>query len=216
MALEKIEREKYVSILSSDATFRIVVPEGTEGSIVREYETSDGKKGKKTEMVFQKLTGKITNVAFFDGDFGKLIQLDVTDEAGTLVLSVNTAQNYGEDLMKKLPNIDLEKPVELTPYAFEDDRGKLRKGVTVTQDGKKIQNYFYDPITKKNVNGYPDPEGDIEDYEKDDWKIYFMQARKFLIAFIENKFPNKKQKTISSDVSDIYPTEEINPDSIPF
>jgi L-fuconolactonase len=28
---------------------------------------------------------------------------------------------------------------------------------------------------------YPDPEGNTEDYSKDDWEIYFLSARKFLI-----------------------------------
>ena len=220
MALEKIERQNYVSILSSDATFRVVVPDGTEGSIKREYETSDGKKGTKTELVFNKLTGKITNIGFYDGDFGKQLQLTITDDKGDLTLSVNTAQNYGEDIMKKIPNINLDKEVVLVPYSFEDDKGKIRKGVTITQDGKKIESFFYDKVAKKNVNGYPDPEGDRKDYDKDSWRVYFIQARKFLVGYTEKHFPAKEHKTINktTDISDIYPTEEesIKAENIPW
>lgn len=219
MALEKFaDKKDYVSILSSDATLRIVVPEGTQGAVVREYETSDGKKGKKTELVFNKLSGKISDISFFDGDFGKLIQIDITDQAGTLTLSVNTAQNYGEDLMKKIPSLDLNSEVEFIPYSFVDDKGKTRKGVTVKQGDKKVDNFFYSITEKKNINGYPSPEGDTSKYEKDDWKIYFMQARKFLVGYIEKNFPTKKAPVMvnASDIADIYPTETINPDNIPF
>ncbi len=205
MALEKVERKNYVSILGSDASLRIVVKEGTEGSEVREYETSDGKKGKKTEMVFQKLTGKITNVAFQDGDFGKMLQLTVSDDAGDLVLSVSTEQNFGEDIMKKLPNIDLSKEVTISPFTFEDDKGKTKKGVTITQNDVKIKNFFYDEAAKQNSNGYPNVEVG-KTYDKDDWKIYFMQARKFLVGYITEKFVNTSTPA----------SNEINPDDVPI
>ncbi len=187
MALEKINKDNYVSILSSDGTLRMTVPEGTEGSIHREYETSDGKKGVKNELVFNKLSGKITNIAFHDGDFGKSIQVTVTDDAGDVVLSINTAQNYGEDFMKKLPNIDLEQPVTLSPYNFTDDKGKLRKGISILQNDVKVQNSYYDALAKKNTNKFPEPDGDTKKYDNDDWKTYFIKVRKFLIKEVETK-----------------------------
>ena len=33
----------------------------------------------------------------------------------------------------------------------------------------KISNYFRDAEKKENINGYPSPEGDTDDYSKDDW-----------------------------------------------
>lgn len=196
--LTKFNKDNYVSILSSDGTLRMPVPEGTEGATVREYETSDGKKGVKHELVFNKLEGKITKVEFFDGEFGKLIQLTVTDDSGDVVLSVNTSQNYGEDLMKKLPNINFDLPVAFSPYSFEDDKGKVRKGISIVQNDNKIQNFFYDPVKQKNINGYPDPEPGKE-YDKEDWKVYFIQARKFLVKYTEDniipKFPEAAPKT---------------------
>lgn len=218
MALIKEDRKEYVSILSSDATLRMVVPEGTEGAVKRVYETSDGKTGSKHELVFNRIVGLVTDISFYDGDYGKLLQMDITDEKGTLTLSVSTNQNFGEDIMKKLPNINLSEVVELSPYSFDDDKGKNKRGVSIVQKGKKIQNYFYDPVAKKNINGYPDPEGDPRSYDKDDWKMYFMKARKFLVSYVEKNFPSKKQPKINSttDLTDIYPTEEIDPNAIPF
>lgn len=198
MALIKNDKENYVSILSSDGTLRMVVPDGTEGAVKREYETTDGKKGTKTELVFNKLIGKITKIEFFDGDFGKLLQLTVDDGIEKpLILSVNTSQNFGEDIMKKLPNIDLNKEVSFSPYSFEDENGKVKKGVSIVQDGKKIQNFFYNVTAKKNCNGFPEPKGDIKKYSKDKWKIYFLEAREFLIEYTTKNFV----KTLTADES---------------
>ncbi len=201
MALEKTHKDTFVSILSSDATFRLVVPEGTEGAVKREYEDSKGNKGVKHELVFDKMTGKITKVAFAETDFGKLLHLTITDEKGDMVLSVSTSQNYGEDLMKKLPNLDLEQDVVLSPYSFTDDKGKLRKGVSVVQNGEKIKNFFYDEKTEKVTHGYPSPKGDTKKYSKDKWKIYFLEAREFLCEYIAEHF-GVKQPTESEDMAE--------------
>lgn len=191
MALKKGEDKEYVSILA-DGTLRLPVPEGTEGAVTREYETSDGKKGVKHELVFKSLEGKITNVSFFEGEFGKLIQLEITDDAGSFTLSVNTSLNFGEDILKKLPAIDLSKDVEITPYSFEDEKGKSKKGVTITQDGVKITNFFYDVDSKKTLHKYPEvSKADSKKYDKDDWKMFFMKARKFLVKYTEDNIIKK-------------------------
>jgi len=183
MALGNIEKKNYVSILGSDATIRQVVPEGTEGSIVREYETSDGSKGSKIEKVYQFIEGTIENVAFHASDYGTLLQITLDG----LILSVDTNSPFGEDIMKKLPSVDLSKPVRFTPFNFVTEKGKTKKGVTVTQGDKKIQNFFYDEETKKKLNGYPEPAGD-EKNDKDLWKIYFIKCRKFLENYTKEKF----------------------------
>lgn len=197
MALTKGDEKKFVSILS-DGSLRLPVVEGTEGAIKREYEMSDKTMGVKHELVFKSLSGVITDIAFFEGDFGKLIQVTFFDkeaevEAQEFVLSIGTATNFGEDLLKKLPSVDLTKEVTLTPYSFEDDRGKTRRGVTLLQDGEKITNFFYDIEKKKNINKYPDPEGDTKTYDSDDWKMYFTKARKFLVKYAEDNLVKKEE-----------------------
>jgi hypothetical protein len=185
MSLGTIEKKNYVSILGSDATLRKVVPEGTEGAVVREYETSKGEKGTKIEKVYQYIDGMITNIAFHESDFGKLLQIDIDG----MTLSVSTDQPYGEDIMKKLPNIDLTKPVKFIPFIFTPEKGKTKKGVTITQGEVKIENYFYDKEKKENINGFPEiPEDTKKANDKDLWKIYFINIRKFLEKFIQDKF----------------------------
>jgi hypothetical protein len=185
MALGTIEKKDYVSILGSDASLRQVVPEGTEGSVVREYETSKGEKGTKIEKVYQFIEGMITNIAFHESDFGKLLQIDIDG----LTLSVSTDQAYGEDIMKKLPNIDLSKSVKFIPYCMTTEKGKTKKGVTIMQGEVKIENYFFDKETKTNLHDFPAiPEATLKANDKDLWKIHFITVRKFLEKFIQDKF----------------------------
>lgn len=172
----------------SDGTLRLAVPEGTEGAVRREYETSDGKKGVKFELPYKSLCGKITNMQMFEGDYGKNLLVTFTYEGGADTISFNTTSPFGEDFMKKLPNINLDEFVTVSGYSFVDDNGKSRKGVTVTQGDVKLTNYFYDAEKKKNLHKYPEPEGDTGKYDKDDWKIYFTQCRKFLVKNVEEKF----------------------------
>lgn len=172
--------KRYLSILSSTGKFHQSVPEGTDGAVKREYETSSGEKGVKNELVYSEVSGIITGLSFHDGDFGKNLQIELDDDG---VVSVGVESSFGEDIMKKLPGIDLSSSVKLKPYAFTDDAGKNRRGVTIEQDGDKLYNYYYDNNAGKAVNGMPEFDGDMND--KDDWKMYFMKARKFLVKEVE-------------------------------
>lgn len=204
MALvNKSSNDKFLSILS-DGTIRLSVPEGTEGAVRREYETSDGKTGVKHELVYTELSGMLTDVKFFEGDFGKLIQLTIEDVGeDPVVLSIGTASNFGEDLMKKLPGVDIEKPIVISPYSFEDEKGKKRKGVTLSQDGNKLENYYYDKEAKKNTHGYPELKI-TKKMSKDDWKMYFLKVRIFLIDEVSKKFGLEAQA----------PSDEINAEEV--
>lgn len=189
---EAVSATPIMNILGSDGTLRLSVPEGTEGAVKRDYETSDGKKGTKWELIFKSLCGRITNMQIFEGDYGKNLLVTLSYEGGSDTISFNTTTPFGEDFMKKLPNINLDEFVTIAPYSFTDDAGKTRKGVTVTQGDTKLQNYFSEMKEKdgkksyKNLYGYPMPTGKEED--KDDWKIYFTQCRKFLVKNVEEKF----------------------------
>lgn len=183
-------------ILGSDGTLRLQVDPNTEGARLRQYETSDGKKGEKWELIFKGLEGTISNMQTYEGEYGKNLLVTIAYDGGEDTLSINTATPYGEDFMKKLPNLDIDRPVKLVPYAFTDDNGKVRKGITVMQEGHgwekdKAPNFFYDPEKKKNLHKFPDPEGDTSTFDTDDWKMYFTKARKFLVKYTEDNFVSK-------------------------
>lgn len=171
--------KKYLSVLA-DGHFHQSVPEGTEGAVVRTYEDKEGNEQTKTELVFNEVSGTITKLTFEDGNFGQNLEIELDGEG---VVSLPTSSNFGEDIMKKLPAVDLSKPVRLVPYAFED-AGKSKKGVTVYQDGAKVENYYWSADRKIAINGMPSA-GDTSNFKSDDWKMHFMVVRKFLVKEIE-------------------------------
>lgn len=206
-------------ILGSDGTLRLHVDPGTDGAKLRQYETSDGKKGEKWELIFKGLEGTISNIQEFEGDYGKNLLVTIAYDGGADTVSISTTSPYGEDFMKKLPGLDLDRPIRFVPYCFEDDNGKVRKGVTVIQDGHgwkddKAPNFFYDYEKKKTLHKYPEPEGETSSYDKDDWKIYFTTARKFLVKYTEEKImpkfehlrPQIKVSTVAYPEMDEAPT----------
>lgn len=195
MAREQANTQEYVTILSSDGTFRLSVPEGTEGAVTRDWEVGE-KSGTKHELVFQALSGKITNVEFSEQDFGTLLQVEITDEAGPLVISTSASNNFGIDLMKKLPSLDLEKEYRLSPYTIEKENGKTAKGVSIIEGTKydkeasKVPNFFWDAKKESTTEGFPEPKGDTEKYTKNKWKAYFGEVEDFLIDYTkENTIP---------------------------
>lgn len=209
-----------MNILGSDGTLRLVVPEGTEDAVYREYEYKDSKTGEtktgaKWELILKSLSGKIVNLQTHDGDYGTNLMLTLAYEGGKDTISIGVATPFGEDFMKKLPNIDFEQYIDFAPYSFTDDKGKARRGVSIKQGETKIQNFFYKPgengAQGENINGYPNPEGDTSKYTKDDWKIYFMVARKFLMKYTDEHFLPKfaHLKTQAKVVVDGAPVEEV-------
>jgi hypothetical protein len=173
----------------------------------RDWKSADGtSSGTKYERIVSALLGYIEDVQFRDGEYGMqvYIMLDENEDGSKPVIALSTASREGEDFLKKLPNINLLKEVRLRPFNFEGDRGDEVRGMEVTQqdaEGKytvKVTNYFRDTEKKVNINGYPNPEGETEDYSKDDWKLYFLQARKFLVSYTRDTM----QATVAQAVID--------------
>lgn len=179
MSREIKDTKNYVSILSADGTFRLTVPEGTPGAVKRDWTVGD-KSGTKNELVYKSLSGKITNVAVVETDIGRLLQVTITDEQGDLTISTPTSNNFATDFMKKLPNINKEKEVKLAPFSFTNEKEKLVKGITITQDDVKVENFY-----KDNANGIPVPE-EGKTYTKNKWKSYFGEVEDFLVATIKS------------------------------
>jgi len=195
--LNNNKEDKIFASVLADGLIHVTVDEGTEGAKKREYETSDGKNGIKWELVYTDITGIISKIDFFEGDYGVSLQLTIEDgEEKPVILSLSTNSNYGEDAMKKIFNLDLSVPVKIVPYSFIDDNGKSKKGITFYQNDVKIKNYFYNEETKENINGYPDPKipKGKKTLSKDQWKLYFMEARIFLIDKVKEYFKIEENK----------------------
>lgn len=212
--LTQDKNERYISI-KADGKFHETVSKDTDGAILREYETSDGAKGEKWELVYSKLEGMITNIQFQEGDYGENMQITFRfEDESEVTLSQGVATNFGEDLMKKLPSIDFKDKVGLSPYSFEDERGKLIRGVGVYQTSDKVANFFWNGTD--TLNGFPTPEGDTKNYDKDDWKIHFLKARKFLVSYTKENIVSKFAGAVETSGKVEYPENDIKPEDIPF
>jgi len=198
MSREEISQpKKYYTIV--DGTFRTQVPEDHPDAVRRDWKSADGKSsGTKYERIIRALYGYITEISFADTQFGMqiYIKLDKNTDGEEPTVALNVTSREAEDLMKKLPNIDLALEVQLRPYAFDGTEGDEVRGMSVMQPDefgdfkKKVVGFFRDFDAKKNINGFPNPDGDTDSYSKDDWKIYFLLCRKFLIHYTtENVIP---------------------------
>jgi len=211
----KVKEDKIFASVLADGAIHIECDEGDEGAKKRDFETSDGKTGVKFEKIYSEITGVISNIRFQEGNYGVQLQLTITDgDEKPITLSLGTASNFGEDMMKKLMSLDLTQPVTLAPYSFTDEKGKSKKGITVTQNGKKIQNYFYDFAKKEVTNGYPQPKKGKKPLSKDQWKMYFMEARLFMIDFLTEKLGLEEVK--KDQLEDYGKETEVEADDIPF
>lgn len=211
--LNPINNERYISI-KSDGRFHEKVDKDTEGAVLREYELKDGTKGSKWELLYKSVDNVfIKNVRFEDSDFGENILLTLSDGENEVVWSENTGTNFGTDLMKKLPNLDFSKKVSIKPYAFEDENGKDKRGVSIYQEDK-IQNFFYDG--EKNIHGFPEPQKPREDMKTADWKIYFLNVQVFLTDYIKEHIVSKFDGVQPEEKAIEYPEEELNPADVPF
>jgi hypothetical protein len=176
------EGKTFLSILA-DGKFHQEVTKETEGAIEREYEDADDVKKTKWELIHDSVKGIITSVTIVEGYKGMKNLKIVID---TEVIVTGVKGSFGEDILKKLPALDFTKEVELTPYAFTPKgEDKTKKGVTVRQNGNKINNYYWDDVAKKEINGMPAVVGDKTTFDSDDWTNHFNIVRKFMVKEIE-------------------------------
>ena len=197
----KEEKRRYISILA-DGKFHETVPMGTEDSVIREYETSDGKKGTKNELVYTKIVGNITGISFIDGDYGESLHVTVTGDEGDATITVGTSSRFGTDIMKRLPNVDFNHLVEIAPWALEDN-GKKKMGVVIKQLGEKLTSHFDSQAGDGKwitINGMPSPKSDQTSSQ---WKLYFLQVQEFLTNYTkENICPNLNNKPATKEIEE--------------
>lgn len=190
------------------------VPAGTPGAVERKWEVG-GKSGTKYELVFDNISGKITGVSFYNGEkdgrkFQNLIVEFDEFDGKTPVLSINSKTKYAEDIMKKLPNVDLSQEVKVRPFSFTPEgEDRAVTGVDLRQGnewGTSVKDYYYDKEKKQTLHGAPEPTK--EEKEEGDWETYYRRRNKFFIKATTERFQIVEQTS--------YPTKDINPEDIPF
>ena len=191
MGLHTQEQKGRLLYVLADGLLRENVPEGTEGAKLRVVKDDAGNiKAEKWELAYPGITGFITGVSTFDGDYGMNILISMKDEdEEEFTVSLKASSMYGEDFLHKLPAIDMSKEITLKCYNFEADNGRKMTGITMTQDGEKLRNAFnYKDGDEwvSPIEGYPaQPEKEPKNSEA--WKIFFAMRREWVIEYLTEK-----------------------------
>lgn len=172
----------YLSVIQGKLRQSYQVTKETPGAVLREYKLSDGTEGSKWELIYKDWSGVVRDLRVKDTDYGKMYEI-VFDDA---TITLNTDHRFFQDFVKKFASADPKQAITLSPYDFENDEKKRVAGMTVTQNGKKLTDFFYDFEKKKYLNDFPmSGHTTKKPYDKDDWKAYFLGVKKFLLAYSE-------------------------------
>lgn len=163
----------------AEGTFVQPVEEGAPGSVARSWSVGD-RSGVSHEIQWESWGGKIIDIRFNEGQFGKSCVVEFDDA----VLTLKTSSKYFRSFAERVMACDLSKEVELRPYDFESDEGKRLTGISVKQDDEKIPSHYYDAFEKKPKNNMPQPEDDKREQDGY-WKFYFAQVSSFLVKELE-------------------------------
>jgi len=144
MALENREGGKYITILGGK--FCVRVQAGTPGAIERV-----NKVGKTVHEVFyDSFTGKLINIRTKDSEYGKQWEFDFRDGADVYTLQLSYSNSYATNLLKILPNVDLNEEMKVQPSQKIED-GKTKSSLFVSQNGVTLKHAY----TKDTPNGLP-------------------------------------------------------------
>ena len=163
------QNKTFLTVLA-DGNFHQKVQQGTAGAVERTIEKDDLTQETVYELLHKSVTGVITNAYIEDGQFGKNLKIEIDNDG---IISLNMKSQYAESLLRRLPNINVSEPVSLSPYNFSKDSKKF-KGISVSQNGEKLQDHYFNAEKKSVANGLPEKDADEE------WDEYFTGVRKFL------------------------------------
>lgn len=170
----------------------------------RDYELKNGTKGTKYEISYKSWTGKIQDLIVKKGKYGEMLEVEFDDA----IFTIGTESRYFKDFVQKLASANVNRPITISPYAFESN-GKPLKGVTIYQDGEKLKSWYWDDgIGEKGAycNGFPKPKGDVSKFNEDDWKVYYIGVKKFLIQELDDI---KNELAFSDEATQPEPMEDI-------
>ena len=196
-------RKPYLSIVQG--TLRQKVDQDTKNAVKREYELKNGQKGIKYELIYKEWFGVIRKLTIKDSEYGETLEVEFDDA----VITINTESRYFADFVKKLMGANINQTISIAPFDWEPEPGKRSVGVTLTQNGEKLKNYYWNDVDKTPCNGIPmAPKNAKKTFKKDDWKMFFLTTKKFLIEELEK---------IKSNITENIPeesTETPNPEKM--
>jgi hypothetical protein len=178
-----------------------------------EVKVRENKLGNKVYYVeYDSVSGKLVNAEMrhVEQINADVLELTIKDGIDNYLLSLNVDSRYGKSFMARMLGIDLDKPIEILPYDFENKEGKKISGLNIYQDGQKINSLY----TKENPNGLPEAKQVRKGKEikwdfTDQVNFYYDKFEEFAA-----KFPDKPATEAHEEVS-VF-AEEIEDDELPF
>jgi len=91
--------------------------------------------------------------------------------------------------------------------------------MTITQDGERVNDYYYDYDKKQSLHGLPDDTAaNKKKYDSDDWQMFFTKIKKFLKPEIEKVVlptyvaPATNSKPVTTnDIEDVFADDSTIP-----
>ena len=177
----------------------------SNGKLVRQFKQATdhsvsrvNKAGKEVhEEFYDSLIGQIKDIKTKESEYGKFWVLTVTDGTINYFLEMKYSSGYSVSFLKALPNVDLKKPVTLSPKLYIDG-DKKSSVLFLNQNGAAIKHFF----TKDNPNGMP-------------------QLEKIKVKGIETWDDTKRMEFLEDYVkthilSKISSLPEVNEEEVPF
>jgi hypothetical protein len=194
------------------------VDENTEGAVPREL-TMGKNKGKTVfEKFYKEITGYITGGNLETGEFGESIMIHVSDpkEESEVYLRLPWNSKLRDAFVKRLPNLDVNKPVELVCFPDKENGSPV---LLIKQNNENLPFYY----KKGEMNGLPEPtEKTIKGKRVLNWDdveaFLWGKAEEFFEQF-EGDEPPVGQESGDSEEEEETSEEEVEDDKnsdIPF
>ena len=152
------------------------------------------------ELQYKSLSGKLVGVKIdTTGDYGTQMKLTIRD-GEDFIFAVPLNNGWGQKIAEAIPNINTDEDVFFNAYGdfTTDDNKEVKAGVSMKQNGEKVQSHFNKYDEKKKVwnttNDFPEiVQDDIPaktnkaKYTKF-WQDHFFTIGEFLAEYIEKNY----------------------------
>jgi len=214
MGAGRTQKNDLMILSIKGGTFARKVDDTREGEGIRKrqaFNPSTQETITVTEEYFDFVSGYIKQAYLKEFDGRRFLNMIIDDVMISLKYdnSRGGIDAYCQDLIKRLPNIDLSKKVTLKPFKFLDEKRSAAKGrevfntgISVYQDEKVTYKF-----TKEEPNGIPQPVKktvngkDVWDFSQVDDFLYSVLTE-FLLNF-EDEFKQPEQQKPEQETDDL-------------
>lgn len=182
MALEQRSGGTYITVYQGKFCQR--VDKGTEGAKSR-----INKMNKEVwELFYDSFTGVLFDIKVRDSEYGKTWNIIFKDGEEFYTIQLPYSGAMSSAFLKMLPNIDVSRPIQLSPQQKEVD-GKTKSSLFINQNGTHIKHAY----TRDVPNGLP-PLKKITVKGKETWDD--SDQLEFLFDMVNTKIKPKLGKDV--------------------